>query len=112
MGHQNRNPGYLFWLHTLIGVPFGASAIVWVAGFRMESGAALLGCFGLLLFGAAAVVWRLPRIRDNDPAIRLTWAVFGAGIGAGATVAWAAVAFLVIFQITCGSGGCDFAGMD
>jgi hypothetical protein len=58
MGHQSRNPGYLFWLHTLIGVPFGAFAIVWVAGFWMESGAALLGCFGLLLVGAAAVVWR------------------------------------------------------
>jgi hypothetical protein len=112
MTPQSRNPGYLFWLHTLIGVPLGAFAMVWIVGGFADSAAALLGSVGLLLVGAAASVWRLPRIRDNNPAARLTWAIAGAGIGAGATVAWAAVAFVVILQITCGSGGCGFTGMD
>ncbi len=112
MARQSWNPGYLFWLHTLIGVPFGAFAIVWVSGILVDSAAVLLASFALLLAAAAVVAWRLPRIRDKEPVARLGWAVAGAGIGAGATMAWAAAAFIVMLHIVCGGGGCDFGGAD
>jgi DNA-directed RNA polymerase subunit H (RpoH/RPB5) len=112
MARQSWNPGHLFWLHTLIGVPIGAVAMAWSVASVAGSAAVVLGAVALLLFGATASAWRLPRIRDKDPAARLTWAIAGTGIGMGATVAWAAAAFVVILRITCGSGGCDFTGMD
>jgi uncharacterized membrane protein YhaH (DUF805 family) len=113
MVRQSRNPGSLFWLHTLIGVPVGAFVIVWTIGAFVASDAVLLGALGLMLVGAAALVWRLPRLRAMGTAGRWAWTIVGVGIGVGATVAWAYAAFFVLVQIVCGDGeGCGFAGMN
>jgi hypothetical protein len=112
MARQSWNPGYLFWLHTLIGVPVGAVAMVLSVASVAGSAAVVLGSVALLLVGATASAWRLPRIRDKDPAARLTWAIVGTGIGMGATAAWVAVAFMVTLHIVCGSGGCESMEMD
>jgi hypothetical protein len=97
---------------TLIGVPFGAFMAVWLVGALVDSDAVLLGMLGLVLVGAAVVVWHLPRIRDKQPAARLTWALVGAGIGAGTTVAWIAAAIFVMLQLICGGSGCELMGAD
>jgi hypothetical protein len=107
MTRQNQNPGYLFWLHTLIGVPFGAFAITWAIGAFVGSDTVILGAWGLMLVGAAAVIWRLPRVREMARADRWFWAIVGPAIAAGASVAWVVVALAVTFQTTCGSG-CNF----
>ncbi len=112
MAQTSRNPGSLFWLHTLIGVPFGAFGIVWTIGALMDSGAVLLGALSLLLVGAAAVIWRLPRVRNMARADRWFWTIVGPGIGAGAAMAWAYAAFFVVVQLVCGSGdGCGFSDL-
>jgi hypothetical protein len=112
MARKSQNPGSLFWLHTLIGVPVEAFAIVWTIGALVDSGAVLLGALSLLLVGVGAMNWRLPRVREMARADRWFWTIVGPGIGAGATMAWAYAAFFVVVQLACGSGdGCGFADL-